>query len=141
MNNQKTNHMSFELTGKLIEKYDTIQVSDRFRKREFVIMISSERSGMEFTDYAKFQLTQDRCDLIDRYNLHDEIRVSFDISGNKWEKDGKVTYFTNLRAWKIEPAGQQEEPGAAGAGPFDEGAADGLTPPPEPAGPEDDLPF
>ena len=101
--------MSFELTGKLIEKYDVIQVSDRFRKREFVIMITSERSGMEFTDYAKFQLTQDRCDLIDPYNLNDEIKVSFDISGNKWEKDGKVTYFTNLRAWKIEPAGGEEQ--------------------------------
>ncbi len=131
--------MSFELTGKLIEKYDVIQVSDRFRKREFVIMITSERSGMEFTDYAKFQLTQDRCDLIDPYNLNDEIKVSFDISGNKWEKEGKVTYFTNLRAWKIEPAGGEQQ--APPPDPFEEGAGEGLTPPPEEGGPEDDLPF
>ena len=29
--------MSFELAGKLIEKFDVHQVSDTFRKREFVI--------------------------------------------------------------------------------------------------------
>ena len=131
--------MSFELAGKLIEKFDTIQVNDRFRKREFVLMITSERSGMEFTDYAKFQLTQDRCDLIDPYNINDEIKVLFDISGNKWEKEGKVTYFTNLRAWKIEAAGDEKTP--APPDPFADGAADDLTPPPESAGPEDDLPF
>ncbi len=132
--------MSFELTGKLIEKYDTNQVSDRFRKREFVIMITSERSGMEFTDYAKFQLTQDRCDLIEKYNINDEIRVFFDISGNKWEKDGKVSYFTNLRAWKIEPAGKEDQTPPP-PDPFADGAANDLTPPPEGPAPEDDLPF
>jgi hypothetical protein len=130
--------MAFELTGKLIEKYDVVQVSDRFRKREFVIVLTSERSGMEYTDFAKFQLTQDRCDLIDPYNINDEIKVSFDISGNKWEKDGRVSYFTNRRAWKIEPAGEGQQ--ASAPDPFAEGAADNLTPPPEP-GPEDDLPF
>ncbi len=132
--------MSFELTGKLIEKYDVNQVSDRFRKREFVIEITSGRSGMEFTDYAKFQLTQDRCDLIDPFNINDEIRVFFDISGNKWEKDGKVTYFTNLRAWKIEPAGEGSQ-ASPPPDPFAEGAADDLTPPQEGPAPEDDLPF
>ena len=28
--------------------------------------------------------------------------MSFNLKGNKWERDGKVNYFTNLDAWKIE---------------------------------------
>jgi len=57
---------------------------------------------MEYTDFIKFQLTRDRCALIDNYNLQDEIKVSFNIKGRRWVKDDKVSYFTNLEAWKIE---------------------------------------
>jgi len=94
--------MSFEITGKVIEKYSTVQVNDRFKKREFVIEKTESNGGMEFTDHIKFQLTQDRCNLIDSIELNDEVKVNFNIRGNKWERDGKVNYFTNLDAWRIE---------------------------------------
>jgi uncharacterized lipoprotein len=94
--------MSFELTGKLIEKYNVQQVSDKFRKREFVIEKSENTNGMVFTDYVKFQLSQDRCNLIDNVSLKEEIKVTFNVKGNRWEKDGKVSYFVNLEAWKVE---------------------------------------
>ena len=90
--------MSFELAGKLIEKFDVFQVSDTFRKREFVVEKTENQGGMEFTDHIKFQLTQDRCSLLDNLNLQDEIRVHFNIRGRRWVKDDKVSYFTNLEA-------------------------------------------
>ena len=102
--------MSFEITGKLLEKYSTIQVSDRFKKREFVIESKETGNGMEFKDYIKFQLTQDKCNLIDSIQLNDEIKVSFNIRGNKWEKEGKVNYFTNLDAWRIEKVQSTNQP-------------------------------
>ena len=37
--------MSFELTGKLIAVSDTQQVSDRFKKREFVLETAEEING------------------------------------------------------------------------------------------------
>ncbi len=94
--------MSFELAGKLIEKFDVNQVSDTFRKRDFVIEKTENQGGQEFIDHIKFQLTQDRCNLIESVNLQDEIRVSFNIRGRRWVKDNNVSYFTNLEAWKIE---------------------------------------
>ena len=94
--------MSFELAGILIEKFDIQQVSDAFRKREFVIEKTENQGGKEFTDHIKFQLTQDRCSLIDAINIQDEIRVSFNVRGRRWVKDGNVSYFTNLEAWRIE---------------------------------------
>jgi len=93
--------MNFEITGKLILKEDTQVVSDRFKKREFVIEVENERN-QEWNDFIKFQLTQDRCDLLETISVNDLIKVSFNIKGRKWEKDGKVNYFSNLEAWRIE---------------------------------------
>lgn len=93
--------MSLEFKGILIEKYNAIQVSDKFRKREFVLEKNEKNGDYEFTDTVKFQLTQDRCSLIETVNVGDEITVVFNVRGNKWEKDGKVNYFNNLDVWKI----------------------------------------
>ena len=125
--------MNFELTGKLIEKFEVVQISDTFRKREFVIEHTENTGGMEYTDQVKFQLIQDRCTLIDSINLNDEIKVSFNIRGRRWVKDDRVTYFTNLEAWKIEKiALTSEEP------PPPPPVMDEEAPPPEEF---DDLPF
>ena len=126
--------MSFEITGKLIEKYNFIQVNERFKKRDFVIEKTESNGGMEFTEHIKFQLTQDKCNLVENIEINDEIKVSFNIRGKKWEKDGKVSYFTNLDAWRIEKA-------------QDLSSNNNTTPPPSlddipPANDEpDDLPF
>ena len=94
--------MAFEITGKVIEIYPTVQVSDKFRKREFVIEKKETGGTAVFVDYLKFQLVQDKCDLINESFLQEEIKIWFNLKGNKWERDGKINYFTNLDAWKIE---------------------------------------
>lgn len=98
--------MSLEITGKLLVKQDTQQVSERFKKREFVLELSDEVNGNVYTNFAKMQLVQNKCDILDRFNEGDNVKVSFNIKGNKWERDGKVNYITNLDAWRIEAAGQ-----------------------------------
>mgnify|MGYP003327119064 CR=1 FL=1 len=105
--------MSLEVTGKLIAKYDVQQVSEKFKKREFVIELAEEINGNVYTNFAKMQLVQNKCDIIDRYNEGDQVKVSFNIKGNRWERDGKVNYITNLDAWRVEsanaaPAGGQQ---------------------------------
>jgi hypothetical protein len=106
--------MAFEITGKVIDVLPVIQVSDKFKKREFVIEKKESGSGgAVFIDYLKFQLVQDKCDLINESFLQQEIKIWFNIKGNKWEREGKVNYFTNLDVWKIEKASSsnQEQPG------------------------------
>lgn len=97
--------MSLEVTGKLLVKYDTQQVSERFKKREFVMELAEEINGNTYTNYAKMQLVQNKCEIIDKFNEGDQIKVSFNIKGNKWEKDGRVNFITNLDAWRVEAAG------------------------------------
>jgi hypothetical protein len=94
--------MAFEIVGKVIDVSPVVQVSDKFRKREFVIEKKEAGGAAVFVDYIKFQLVQDKCDLINESFLQEEVKIWFNLKGNKWERDGKVNYFTNLDAWKIE---------------------------------------
>jgi hypothetical protein len=94
--------MAFEITGKVIDISPVNQVSDKFKKREFVIEKKENGSSAVFIDYIKFQLVQDKCELINESFLNEDVKIWFNLKGNKWERDGKVNYFTNLDAWKIE---------------------------------------
>ena len=101
--------MSYELTGKLVAKYDTVQRTETFKTREFAVEKTEDIGGRIITNYVKFQSVQDKTAIIDKVNIGDEIKVHFNIKGTKWEKDGKTSYFTNLDAWRVE---QILQPGA-----------------------------
>lgn len=101
--------MALEISGKLIVKQPVQQISDTFKKREFVIELTEQSpTGMTFTNFASFQLMQDKVTLIDQFNEGDDLKVSFNIRGNKWEKDGVTKYITNLNAWRVEKAGMDQ---------------------------------
>jgi hypothetical protein len=85
--------MSFEIQGTLHKKYDVESKSASFQTREFVIVTQET-----YPQYIKFQLTQDRCELIDIHQEGEQIKVAFDLRGREWS--GK--YFTNLNAWRVE---------------------------------------
>ncbi len=104
--------MSYELSGKLIAKYDVVQRSESFKTREFVVEKQEDIKGRIISNYVKFQCVQDKTAIVDRVNINDEIKVHFNIKGSKWEKDGKTNYITNLDAWRVEQfvnAGRQPD--------------------------------
>ncbi len=100
--------MSFEIEGKLIEKFDTVEISETFKKREFVIETSNEANGSIYTENIKFQLVQNNVEKLDYSNVNDMIKVKFNLRGRKWEKDGKTNYFNSLDAWFIEKLGDSQ---------------------------------
>ena len=125
--------MSFEIVGTLHKVFDTEKKTDTFQAREFVI----ETMDGSYAQYLKFQLTQDRCELIDQYQEGEPVKVFFDLRGREW--NGK--YFTNLNAWRI----TKPETAAAGSKEESTWASDAPLPgeenePPSSMG-DDDLPF
>lgn len=107
--------MSYELTGKLVAKMDTVQRSETFKTREFVVEKSEDINGRTITNYVKFQCVQDKTTMPDRFNLGDEVKIFFNIKGSRWSRDGREGYITNLDAWKMEtmkmnaPSSRSEE--------------------------------
>jgi hypothetical protein len=128
--------MSYELTGKLFIKFDTMQKTETFKTREFVVEKAEDINGKLITNYIKFQCLQDRTGIVDRVNVGDEIKVHFNIKGSKWEKNGSVSYFNNLDAWRIE---QILQPGKNNSGNEQLEPLDNFTSSPEEV--NDDLPF
>src|SRR5690625_7711941 len=85
---------SFEIVGKLHKKFETEQKTQSFSAREFIL----ETNDNNYVQLLKFQLTQDRCGLLDPFEEGQELKVYFDLRGREW--NGR--YFTNLNAWKRE---------------------------------------
>ncbi len=96
----------FNITGTLKVKSAEQQVSEKFRKREFVITDNSS----QYPQHISFQLTQDKCSLIDSCKVGEDIKVFFNLRGREWKspKDGELKYFNSLEAWKIEKAGNAQ---------------------------------
>ena len=67
--------MGFDLTGKLVAKFETIQRSATFKTREFVIEKSDDINGKTIINYVKFQCVQDRTSLPDRFNIGDTVKI------------------------------------------------------------------
>lgn len=93
--------MEYQITGKVAEVYPVNRVNERFRKREFVIEHKDSGSGQAYVDFIKFQLTQDKCEIIDESWLRQDVTVTFNVKGNRWEKNGMVNYITNLNALTV----------------------------------------
>lgn len=88
-----------QITGILKLKGSEQAVSEKFRKREFVLTDNSS----QYPQHISFQLTQDKCSLLDSVNVGEEITVNFNLRGREWKSpQGEIKYFNSLDAWKIE---------------------------------------
>ena len=87
-----------KITGTLKVKNDTIQVSEAFSKREFLVTVVDGA----FSNDILIQLTKDKCSLIDAFNIGDMLEVDINLSGKCWiNPQGEEKYFNTLNAWKI----------------------------------------
>lgn len=120
--------------GKLHAKIDIQQVTDTFRKREFVLEYADNPM---YPQYVKFELIQDRVTLVDAYEVGDKIEITFNLRGRQWTSpQGETKYFNTLDAWRIQKIeAENGAPAAEGSGVYDMAAEmskdDGA----------DDLPF
>jgi hypothetical protein len=121
--------MGIEVTGKLYAINDIQQVTERFQKREFVVEMTD---NPKYPQYVLFQLTGNRVDNIDGFNVGDDVKVDFSLRGREWKSpSGDVKYFNSLDVWTI------DRPGPSGGG-LNEPPPNSDEPPP---GDYDDMPF
>ena len=134
---------SFEIQGLIHSIGATTEYGNNgFTKREFVIKLTGEGENSQYPNYVALELIKDKCALMDHYQIGDEIKAMFNLSGRLWSAPGKPEKcFTSLQAWKIDLAnGNAGNPGHG----FDQ------TPPPYDSAPPssggfddgfDDVPF
>lgn len=88
-----------EVIGLLKVKMETQTVSDRFKKRDFVLTTDA---GTPYPQHVEFQITQDKCGQLDQFNEGDQLRVQFNLRGREWNGPQGVRFFNTLEAWKID---------------------------------------
>jgi hypothetical protein len=97
------NNEQHKETGTIIVINDTIQRSETFTTRNFVVQI--ETNNPEYPKLVSFELLKDKCSLIDSFQLGQEITVHFNVGGRKWvNPQGEAKYFNQLECWRIEGA-------------------------------------
>tara|TARA_B100001057_G_scaffold494505_1_gene591231 strand:+ start:467 stop:835 length:369 start_codon:yes stop_codon:yes gene_type:complete len=120
---------NLSVEGKLKRINDEQVISDRFKKREFVI-----ETEEQYPQVLMFQLVQDKTNLIDQFSLGDKVEVFFNLRGREWQKDptAEIRVFNTLDAWRIQKVEAMQTVDNT-----DAPAAEPIAP----ASEEDDLPF
>jgi hypothetical protein len=97
----------FKIEGTIKVLNDTVQVTEKFSKREFVI---TDESSMYPQDIL-FQLAQDNCSILDGLKVGENVEVSFNLRGREWTSpQGEVRYFNTLDAWRVEKCSKSDAP-------------------------------
>ena len=99
--NSLTENMN--ITAKILEIYDTQQISDTFKKREFIVEYAE---NPQYPEFIKFETIQANCDQLDALNVGEQVNIQFNLKGRKWtDPQGGVKYFNSLQAWRVESQG------------------------------------
>lgn len=113
--------MNLEAKGTIHIVKDAEQITERFRKREFVVLLEGKP---EYPQYVLFEATGDRCEQLDGYAPGDAVEIEFALRGREWlgAKDGVPRYFNSLQAWAVRgnPSGTVEEPQPEAPSSFDD---------------------
>lgn len=86
-----------ELKGKIKLIEETNQVSDKFKKRSFVVTIDADS---KYPQDIPLEFTQDKVSSLDAFSVGDEVTVAFNLRGNEY----KGKHYLSLSAWKIDGA-------------------------------------
>ena len=88
-----------EVTGK-IKKIDETKTfgNNGFRKREVVLTTDEQYPQMIMIEFV-----QDKCDLLNSFNVGEEIKVSINLRGREWiNPEGEAKYFNSIKGWRVE---------------------------------------
>lgn len=87
-----------ELNGKIKLINSTTQVSNDFRKRELVLSTDEQ-----YPQHITIEFTQDKCDVLDKYKVGDDVVININIRGREWtNQQGETKYFNSIQGWRIE---------------------------------------
>jgi len=95
--------MSSKLNGVVYSVGATQNVSEKFSKREIIIV---DESG-KYPQHIAIQFTQDKCNDLNGIAPGQEVEVSYNLTGKLWldPKTGIEKCFNTLNGWKIEAIG------------------------------------
>jgi hypothetical protein len=81
--------------GAIISKLPPKQVSEKFKIQEFILRVGEPND--KYSQEVKFQLVNDKIDLLDFIQVNDVVEVTFDLRGREYNG----THYVTLNATKV----------------------------------------
>jgi translation initiation factor IF-3 len=68
----------------------------------------------QYPQHIMVEFTQDKCDLLNNYNVGEDVKVSINLRGREWvSPQGETKYFNSIQGWRIEKlAAEAQAPSA-----------------------------
>ena len=96
-----------EVSGRVKMIGEPQQVSASFRKREIVVTTEEQ-----YPQHILVEFTQDKCDLLNGFQIGEPVRVSINLRGREWTNpQGETRYFNSIQGWRIDRPSQQAPQG------------------------------
>lgn len=96
-----------EVSGRVKMIGEPQQVSASFRKREIVVTTEEQ-----YPQHILIEFTQDKCDLLNGFQIGEPVRVSINLRGREWTNpQGETRYFNSIQGWRIDRGAQQQPMG------------------------------
>ena len=88
-----------EVTGKIKLVGEAKNVgSGSFLKRDLVVTTDEQ-----YPQFISIDFVQDKCDLLNNYQVGENVKVSINLRGREWaDPQGVIKYFNSVQGWRIE---------------------------------------
>lgn len=100
--------MELTITGTVQVKFDRVDKTSQTTGKTFSTRDLVIRTDDQYPQDISIQFTQDKCDLLDMYQIGESVTIAFDLRGqmNGWtDAQGVVKYFNTIQGWKIQRNG------------------------------------
>lgn len=93
-----------EILGRIKMVGPVQDVSPTFRKREVVVTTEEQ-----YPQHILIEFTQDKCDLLNAFQIGEQVRVGINIRGREWiNPQGETRYFNSIQGWRIDRPQMQQ---------------------------------
>jgi hypothetical protein len=95
-----------EVKGSIYKIEETIVVSDKFKKRDFIVKVEGT-----YPQFIPMQVTQDKIVMLDDLAFGQNVSCHINLKGRLWDNPttGKQSCFLTLECWKLEVVGEKLE--------------------------------
>ncbi len=95
-----------EVLGRIKMVGPVQDVSPTFRKRELVVTTEEQ-----YPQHIMIEFTQDKCDLLNQFQIGEQVRVGINLRGREWvNPQGETRYFNSIQGWRIDRPQQMQQP-------------------------------
>lgn len=97
-----------EITAKVYKVGETQQVTDKFKKRELIVITEP---NSQYPQHIKVQFSQDKCEQADSIRPGDECKFEVNLRGRLYtDKNGQENTVTNLEVWRVTKLSSASQP-------------------------------